>query len=343
MPTNNPFAFQAGKADLPALRESVKRIVDAGYTEDAVRRRLDLKDLCDLQMRAIPIYRKERLAGRTPLDIAIDLFLLQGKVPDAEAGRLLNKEDREALARTGVLALDGAGATWAAVSLYPVGKEPVFADHAWPQLYQGENGLAPFDQVMFIGADSRWLARATMRRPVHKALDLCTGSGIQALLAAPHAARVTAVDSNPRAVRCARFNARVLEHHNIEIMQGDCYVPLGEEKFDLITANPPFVPAPLDALGFRDGGHSGETVQRRIAAGLAQHLAPGGMAQMVTEVGERDGEALEVRIRQWLGGASMDMHVLRLRITPAEVYAVGHAQGDNPGAFLKSVDAWAGN
>jgi hypothetical protein len=151
------------------------------------------------------------------------------------------------------------------------------------------------------------------------------------------------VDINARAVRCTRFNAGAAGLDNLEALQGDLYGPVEGRRFDLITANPPFVPAPAQEVGFRDGGPSGEDVQRRIVEGLARHLAPGGLAQMVTELGERDGESLEDRLRAWLGGAPMDIHVLRLRAHSAQAYATGHAEGDDYPAFLDSVASWAGN
>jgi SAM-dependent methyltransferase len=196
---------------------------------------------------------------------------------------------------------------------------------------------------MYVGTDSRWLARATVHRPVASALDLCCGSGIHALLAARHAGRVTAVDINPRAVACTAFNACALGLANLEALQGDLYAPVGERTFDLITANPPFVPAPAQEVGFRDGGATGEDVQRRIVEGLPHHLAPGGLAQIVTELGERDGEPLEARLRQWLDGAPLAIHILRLRIHPAPVYAMGHAEGDDYPAYLASVGRWYAN
>jgi SAM-dependent methyltransferase len=338
-----PSAYLVNDADVPALHDSLARITAAGYSETRVCQRLGLKDINDLQMRALPIYRKEHLAGRAPLDTAIDLFLLQGIIPAGELGRLLNKRDCELLVRTGVLRIDETGAARTEVSLYPVGDRLFFSDPAWPQLSRARHSPAPFDPVMFVGTDSRWLARATVRRPVSNALDLCTGSGIHALLAAAHAGRVVAVDINPRAVLCTRFNAKVSDCRNLEVAEGDLYGPVGGERFSLITANPPFVPSPVDSLGFRDGGRSGENIQRRIVAGLPEHLAPGGMAQIVTEVGECDGAPLVDRVRQWLGNAPMDIHVLRLRIHPVAAYALGHAEGDTPGAFLQSVGAWADN
>lgn len=86
------------------------------------------------------------------------------------------------------------------------------------------------------------------------------------------------MDINPRAALCASFNAQVLGSTNVEIMVGDLFEPVKGEHFDLITANPPFVPSPVNSIGYRDGGHSGEDVQRRIIAGLPQYLAPGGIA-----------------------------------------------------------------
>ena len=228
----------------------------------------------------------------------------------------------------------------ARASLFPVGERLIFSDLAWPELY----GISvPYGQVMAIGADSRHLAHATVRRPVGSALDLCTGSGIHALLAAGHATSVTGVDINPRAVRCTRFNAQALGVSNLDVYEGDLYGPVAGRRFDLITANPPFVPAPVQAVGFRDGGRSGEEVQRRIVAGLPEYLAPGGMAQMVTELGEREGDPLGLRLRQWLGAALIDVHVLRLQSYTAMQYALGHAKGDDYAAFLESAGEWAEN
>jgi hypothetical protein len=332
-------AFDANPASCSG---ALARLAGLGFSEAGVASRLGLEDLNDLQLKALPIYREERLQGREPLDLAIELFLLQGTLADAELEHLFGSADQEALARAGVLELR-QDANRALVSLYPVGRHLIFSDHAWPELGRREHAAVPYDQVMYVGTDSRWLARATSRRPVGAALDLCTGSGIHALLAAAHAGQATAVDINPRAVRCTAFNARAAGLTNLEALQGDLYEPVGNRVFDLITANPPFVPAPAQEVGYRDGGPSGEDVQRHIVAGLPRHLAPGGLAQIVTELGERDGEPLEDRLRQWLGDAPMAIHVLRLRIHSAQTYAIGHADGEDQVAYLASVGRWAAN
>ncbi|HEX8908912.1 MAG TPA: peptide chain release factor N(5)-glutamine methyltransferase, partial [Anaeromyxobacteraceae bacterium] len=75
-------------------------------------------------------------------------------------------------------------------------------------------------------------------------LDLCTGTGcvaISAKLARP-SARVTAVDLSPEALALARENAARLGAE-VALLAGDLYAPVPEgERFDVVTANPPYVP-----------------------------------------------------------------------------------------------------
>jgi hypothetical protein len=338
-----PFLIDDG--DVPDFQIAVAEIARTRYTETAVRDRLGLADITDLKWKALPIYRAERLAERDAQALAMELFFLQGAVPASELDRFLSAPSQAVLLRTGILAIDASGLARARASLFPIGDRLIFSDHAWHKLPHPGYTIVPRDLVMFVGSDSRWLARATVRRPVRAALDLCTGSGIQALLAAPHSERVLAVDINPRAACCARFNAAISCAANLEVATGDLFEPVSPtDRFDLITANPPFVSSPVDELMFRDGGPSGEAIQQRIVAGLPRHLAPGGIAQIVTELGEREGEPIVQRVRQWLDGAPMDIHILRLRSYSAGYYAIGHADSDGGyGAYLESVGAWARN
>jgi len=340
-------SFQIDAAAVPAIRVAIAEIARAGYCEVGVRERLGLTDITELKWKGLPIYRAERLATRDVQAIAMELFLMQGDVAASELGLLLSPASVEALVSAGLLTIDPSKRVRANASLFPVADRLVFSDHAWHKLPHPGYTTVPRDQVMFVGDDSRWLARATVRRRVRSSLDLCTGSGVQAILAAAHSERVLAVDVNPRAVDCARLNAMISGATNMEVAAGDLFEPAGAgERFDLITANPPFVVSPVDEILFRDGGPSGEAVQRRIVAGLPNHLAPGGTAQVITELGEREGEGEPViqRVREWLGGAPMDIYMLRLRTYSPGYYAVGHAtrEGDY-GDYLDSVGAWAAN
>jgi hypothetical protein len=321
----------------------VSKLAGPGYAEKRVTERLGLEDLADLNWRWLPVHRAEHLAARDPLDLAVDLFLLQGILPAGELERLFAADERDVLIHSGLLAIDETGSARARASLFPVVDHLIFSDHAWPSLPHPGQATVPFDQVMGVGLDSRLLARCTPRRPFRAALDLCTGSGVHALLASTHTEKVLAVDINPRAVRCASFNAHISGASNLQALPGDLYEAAPGECFDLITANPPFVPSPLNTLGFRDGGRSGEDILKRIVAGLPHHLAPGGIAQIVTELGERDDEPLVRRLRQWLDGAPMDIRILRLGQYSAMKYAIGHAKGDDYQTFLDSIKDWAAN
>jgi HemK-related putative methylase len=111
-------------------------------------------------------------------------------------------------------------------------------------------------------------------------LDIGTGSGICALIAARHARRVVAVDVSRAAVRCASLNA--LMNHleaRVDIRHGDLFAPVPGERFDLVLFNPPFlVGAPRDE---RDAAWRSQDAAARFASGLDAHLAPGGAALLL--------------------------------------------------------------
>ncbi len=108
-------------------------------------------------------------------------------------------------------------------------------------------------------------------------LDMGTGSGVCALSAARRARRVVAVDVSPAAVRCARLNALVNDlDERVDVREGDLFAALAGERFDLVLFNPPFlIGTPKD---HRDAAWRSEEAARRFAAGLAEHLEPGGTA-----------------------------------------------------------------
>jgi ribosomal protein L3 glutamine methyltransferase len=135
------------------------------------------------------------------------------------------------------------------------------------------------------------------RAPVRRVLDLCTGSGCLAILAArafPRA-RVDASDLSAAALAVARIN---LKRHRLEkrvrLVRSDLFARLEGERYDLILANPPYVAAaamrrlpaeyryePGLALA---AGRDGLDVVARILAEAPTHLAAAGL--LVCEVGE---------------------------------------------------------
>jgi ribosomal protein L3 glutamine methyltransferase len=124
---------------------------------------------------------------------------------------------------------------------------------------------------------------------ISSVLDLCTGSGCLAILAAgifPNAS-VDAVDLSADALAVARINVK---DHDLEqrvtLHQGDLFAPLAQKKYDLIITNPPYVAAAEVAAFPREyalepvmahlGGPDGLDITRRILAEAPKHLNKGG-------------------------------------------------------------------
>jgi HemK-related putative methylase len=126
--------------------------------------------------------------------------------------------------------------------------------------------------------------------PRAKVLDLGTGSGVGSVFTARRGAAVTAIDINPEAVRCARMNALLNQlEDNIEVLHGDLFDPLTDQRFDLILFNPPFHRGrPNDGL---DHAWRGEDVFERFTAELRDRLNPGGQALVVLS---SDGDGHEL-------------------------------------------------
>jgi methylase of polypeptide subunit release factors len=166
---------------------------------------------------------------------------------------------------------------------------------------QGANGGDAGDVVLGVGGASTTLAGITVRRPVARALDVGTGSGLQALHAAQHAGHVTATDLNPRALAFARLTLMLSGAPEAEFRQGTLFEPVaGEEPYDLIVSNPPFVISPRARLTYRDGGMSGDDLCRTLVDRAAGRLAPGGYCQLLANWEHRDGEDWHERLRSWV-------------------------------------------
>ncbi|MFF5448043.1 HemK2/MTQ2 family protein methyltransferase [Streptomyces sp. NPDC012888] len=122
--------------------------------------------------------------------------------------------------------------------------------------------------------------------PGREVLEIGTGSGAVALRAAEAGARVTAVDAAWPAVLAARLNAwrrRV----PLNVLHGDFATRSAGRRYDLVLANPPYVPSPDARPPARgqarawDAGHDGRAVIDRICQAAPALLRPGGVLLLV--------------------------------------------------------------
>jgi methylase of polypeptide subunit release factors len=147
------------------------------------------------------------------------------------------------------------------------------------------------DQVFSLMLEQVFLVRSMDVRKGEHVLELCLGSGVNAI-AASHcgAARVVGVDINPRALAFAAANAAVnLSRERgeapVEMLQGNLFDPLSpDDRFDLVLVNPPFEPVPPDTEYFlhSHGGEDGLDVVRIILPQVQKWLHPGGRFEMYT-------------------------------------------------------------
>lgn len=143
--------------------------------------------------------------------------------------------------------------------------------------------------------------------------DVCTGSGCIAVALLRHlpAARAVATDTCPAALEVAAANAA--EHgvaDRLELRRGDLLAPLGEQRFDFITSNPPYIPddeweavepnvkdhEPHAALR---GGADGMRFAAPIIRGAHRNLAPLGAALVEVAASRADDAAAGARESGW--------------------------------------------
>jgi SAM-dependent methyltransferase len=188
----------------------------------------------------------------------------------------------EILAAAGYVKATPAGAVWPCVRVFFLDELLIATD----LLARAEE-----DQVFSLMFEQVFLVRSMDVRKGDHVLELCLGSGVNALAAAHRgAARVVGVDVSERALAFAAANAAVnLSRERgdtpLEMLRGNLFEPLAaEDRFDLILVNPPFEPVPPGMQYFlhSHGGEDGLDVIRALLPDVPQRLRPGGRFEMYT-------------------------------------------------------------
>jgi carbamoyltransferase len=308
-------------ADLGFL---VPALVRAGYTYDNLSA---LFGSAWMAFNELPGYVWKCRHDDRPLARLALLFLLAEEVERARVEEDLGEEGVRRLLDREMLEVRGDRLA-ARVDLYECLGVVVFTDH--------NLGVVRFTKHVYEpGADSYTCARTTPRpsadRP-RRILDLCTGAGLHALLAAASADEVVGVDVNPRALAFAQVNAAVNGvRDRVRFLKGDLYdaLPAEEAPFDQIVSNPPWIATPDEKMQlYRWGGETGETLTGRIVEGLPRHLAPGGRLSMFVIYPVMRSTAYLERLKAWLGGGEgWGISLVTFTMMPLSAFIATHMAG----------------
>ncbi|HEY7709911.1 MAG TPA: class I SAM-dependent methyltransferase, partial [Candidatus Entotheonella sp.] len=284
----HPFRLdQCG--DLTPLRQALEAV---GYSQQA------LSDTAKRQSRTEPLDMEvilRRTVAPTPFNTLTHLFFL-GQTVSVEAARAaLAPMQVEPLAAVGLLQPAETGIR-ATAMIFPY--EGLFVAYDFPT--DITRRPLPEDYVLGVGGASITLDHLTVRRQGETVLDLGTGSGVHALLAAQHANQVIATDLNPRALNFAGLNARLNGRTTITLRQGSLYEPVAEDQFDLIVANPPFVISPESRYIYRDSDLPGDTISEHVVRGMPARLRHGGYGVVLCNWYHQPDQTWSERPRHWV-------------------------------------------
>ena len=268
----------------------------AGYAGPAIQARLGTERDILSRPGDFPAHLRRLEGDESALASLTRIFVLLASESVEAADRVFAPLGADGLERLGLVSRRD-GRLVASVRLIPHDELVIASD-----LGESEAGA---EHVPGVQRPSNTLANLTVRRSVARALDVGTGNGIQALLAARHAEQVVATDVNERALGFARFNVALNGVENVELRRGTFLEPVAGERFDLVVANPPYVISPESSFVFRDSGLGRDHVSEQLVRGLPSVLEEGGLATiMVSWV--QEGDDVAARPGQWLSGSGCD-------------------------------------
>ena len=311
-------------------------LADVGYTEPTLAAALGVADLAGiLDSDGRTVFGKT--TGDTAVDALARAFVVGMPLARAVVEQAVPRDLLVMLGRLGVLVVDGERVV-PRVRLLPC--EDLLLASDLPLVSAA--GVRP-DYVMGAGPSSLTLARLSVRRPVARTLDLGTGSGVLAFLAARHSGAVAAVERNARALDFAAFNAWLNGIANVAFVRGDFLDGWRPESFDFVCCNPPYVIAPTHHYTFRDSSRSGDGLCEALVRGAPALLRPGGFAQILCHWAHVAGERWQDRLARWCAGSGCDAWVLRFESFESGHYATSWTtatEDADPERTAERVAAW---
>jgi SAM-dependent methyltransferase len=261
------------------------------------------------------------------------LFAVGEKVPRPQAEEAIEPINLGELVDAGLLEFDGPHVRWK-LSFYPFAGLIIVGDRS------GEEANPAF--VAHVTPSTKTIARLMPRRPAQAALDLGTGSGVLALLAARHADRVIGVDVNPRSMYFAGLNEQLNDIDGVVWAEGNWLDPVRGKRFDLVVGNLPFAVSPDSSLIYRESAEEGDELSRRLVQESAAHLAHGGFATLLCNWIHAE-DAWDEPLSAWVAGLGCDAVLLRFGSQDPLAYAMTWASDlsiEDPKEFAGHVNRW---
>ena len=175
--------------------------------------------------------------------------------------------------------------------------------------------------VIYVGPDSVGLLKLAwqMRRGGRRALDLGSGTGFASAAMMSRYDEVVAADLDHRAAAATAITIALNRppSRRAAVLRGDVGGALADGTFDLIIANPPWVPTDerLGGTVFADGGATGVELPGRFAPDAVRLLAPGGLALVLTlDLEHADGRRPAVRLVEDLRAEGRTVGLQRLDV-----------------------------
>lgn len=315
----------------------------AGYTTDEVAELLGEQAHAALG-RGVwwPALRATGAADQEPLAVLVRLFLLGCDEPGDRVEWAVPTAGLDGLLSHGVVEATGQGTVRAVLDIRPHGDGARDFLVVSDQDAAVRSGPVRRDHVLGIGGASVSLARAVIRTPVTRALDLGTGCGIQSLHLDAHCAEIVGTDTNERALALAAATAR-LNGMSWDLRPGSLFEPVAGERFDLIVSNPPFVVGAggCDYL-YRDSGMAGDALCRKMIQQVGDYLEPDGTAQIMANWIVRNGADWRDRVREWLAGTGLHAWVVQRELAdPVSYVALWTSDaGETPEQTVRRGGQW---
>ena len=318
--------------DANAARIVGETLRTAGYTETAITDMLG-EDAFSARHKDLPVLLRRLPQSR--LATVVRAFFLVQPVPTADLTKAIGERGVGSLEAAGLAEVGDEVAPQ--MRILPVAGLLVASDDDPTH----ENDLAT-DFVAAYTAASRLTDALTPRPEVDRALDVGTGSGVHALLAARHARQVVATDVNTRALAYTELNAALNGMRNIECREGSLFEPVEGEMFDLIICNAPYVVSPETRWAYRDGGFGADDVSQRVVTTAAEHLRDGGYAALLVSWLGLDEDKQDERPLQWTKETECDTWILPIwggdPLTHAATW--NDHLADDPTAYETALEDW---